>query len=536
MKIYEAFASALLEHSLDPMFGLMGDANMTYVGDYRERGGRFVATAHEVSSVGMANAWASATGRVGVATVTCGPGAANTFSQLVEAVRARSQVLLLTGDAPLEPTHFQQLNLSMMAAAAGAGYEEVLEPQSAVRALNRALQRVVSEQRPVLLNLPQSMLMLDAGQQAPVRLPARPGPVTPDSDQLDAALGLLANAKRPLVLAGRGAVAAGARDALIELATVLGAPVATSALAKDLFRGHSGNLGIFGNLSHPVAAAAIADADCVVAFGAGLNLYTTHHGELLSGKRVVQVDSDAANVGTYLSVDEAVIGDARLVAEAMTGALTDVGYTASPARLERLQAELARREPAGEFRDRSGPDTVDIRTASIRLDEVLPERRNVVSDIGRFLHAAWPYIGTLEPGRFAAMGAFGSVGLGLAGAVGMAVARPDETTVCVIGDGGLMMNPVELATAVREKLPLVVVVYDDSCYGFEWHKLVGFGVSPDHSLLDWPDIANVAEALGAQTITVRKIEEFDEVRGLTENLDGPVVVVVKLDPTVNIIP
>ncbi|MFE0726109.1 thiamine pyrophosphate-binding protein [Streptomyces rochei] len=168
MKIHQAVATALLDHGVNPLFGLMGDANMLYVGDYRELGGRFIPSSHEVSSVGMANAWAQATGRVGVTTVTCGPGIANTFITLVEAVKSSTPVLLMTGDAPLEPTHFQQLDIAAMAAAAGAGYEVVLEPSQAIRTLNRALQRVVSERRPVVFNLPQHMLLLEAGTQEPV--------------------------------------------------------------------------------------------------------------------------------------------------------------------------------------------------------------------------------------------------------------------------------------------------------------------------------------------------------------------------------
>jgi thiamine pyrophosphate-dependent acetolactate synthase large subunit-like protein len=536
MKIYEAFAAALLDHGVDPLFGLMGDANMVYVGNYRERGGRFVPTAHECSSVGMANAWSRATGRVGVATVTCGPGMANTFTTLVEAVRGRSEVLLLTGDAPLEPTHFQQLDLSMVAAAAGAGYEEVLEPGSVIRDLNRAMQRVVADRKPVVLNLPQSMLLLDAGSQAQVKAPVRRARLLPDPEQLDNALGLVASSKRPVILAGRGAIASDARETLVALADRLAAPLATTVLAKDLFRGHPSNLGICGSLASSVASAAISESDCVIAFGASLNAYTTFNGELTSGKKIIQVDDDARSFGSYVPVDEAVHGDVRAVAQAMADSLDEVGHTAGRAWLEGLQDDLARYDPAGEFTDRSTADTVDVRTASIRLDQVLPAERSMVSDIGRFVHAAWPHIATSTPIGFTTMGAFGSVGLGLAGAIGMSVARPDEPTVCVIGDGGFMMNPAELATAVREKLPLIVVVYDDGAYGFEYHKMIGFGADPEHSLLSWPEISGVAEAMGAHSITVRKVEEFDEARSLAENLRQPLVIVVKLDPTVDIVP
>ncbi len=536
MKIYEAFAAALLEHGADPLFGLMGDANMLYVGDFSERGGRFIPTAHECSAVGMANAWSQATGQVGFATVTCGPGMANTFTTLVEAVKSQSSVLVLTGSAPTEPTHFQHLNISLVAAAAGAGYEEVLSERWAVRDLNRAIQRVVAERRPVVLNLPQDMLLSDAGGQQAVVPPAPRSAAQPAESQLDGALGLIASASRPIVFAGKGALLADAHDMLVALAGRLGAPLTTSVLTKDLFLGHPANLGICGSVSHPVASAALAEADCIIVFGASLNAYTTLQRELAGGTRIVQVDDSPGAFGRYLPVDAAVTGDARIVAETMVKALESIDHKANRGWLDRIQVRLAERDPRDDFRDQSGEDTVDIRTASIVLDEVLPKDRNMVSDIGRFVHAAWPYISTSDPVGFTTMGAFGSVGLGLAGAIGMAVARPDQPTVCVIGDGGFMMNPAELVTAVREGLPLVLVVYDDGAYGFEWHKMLGFGADPQHSLLTWPDLADLAESMGAKAHTARTVEQLMEVGPLAKDLAQPLVVVVKLDPAIDIVP
>ncbi|WP_345632277.1 thiamine pyrophosphate-binding protein [Streptomyces thinghirensis] len=534
MKIHQAVATALLDHGVNPLFGLMGDANMLYVGDYRELGGRFIPSSHEVSSVGMANAWAQATGRVGVTTVTCGPGIANTFITLVEAVKSSTPVLLMTGDAPLEPTHFQQLDIAAMAAAAGAGYEVVLEPSQAIRTLNRALQRVVSERRPVVFNLPQHMLLLEAGTQEPVTPPRARAAAAPGRADLARALDRIRAAKRPIILAGKGALNAGAHEALVCLADQLAAPVTTTVLAKDLFLDHPSNLGICGGLSHPAAVQTISESDCILVFGAALNAYTTHNRELLDGSNIIQIDDTPASFGKYLHVAETVPADARLAAEAISSALTEHRRDADRDWLERVQARLRSHDPRADFDDQSHAETIDIRTASIRLNEVLPARRNMVSDIGRFVFGAWPHITTPEPEGFTTMGAFGSVGLGLAGSLGMAAARPDAPTVCVIGDGGFMMNPTELATAVRESMRLIVVIYDDGAYGFEWHKMLNFGADPAHSLLAWPDLESVAKAMGATSRTIRRLDELDEVPKLTDDIDGPVVLVVKLDPTVNI--
>ncbi|GAA1223436.1 thiamine pyrophosphate-binding protein [Pseudonocardia alaniniphila] len=536
MKLYQALADALIEQDDAPVFGLMGDANMLYASAFRERGGRFVAAAHETGAVAMADSWSRATGRIGLSTVTHGPGVTNALTGLVEAVRSRSHVLLLTGATPAEPTHFQRLDLSTFAAAAGAGYERVHRPESLYRDVSRALQRILAEERPVLLDVPYDFLLASVSvDPAALRAPSHRARFVAGEMQLDSALGLIASAKRPVILAGRGAVTAGAERSLAELAELIGAPLATSVPAKDLFAGHPSNLGICGNLAHAAASTVLAEADCIVAFGSSLNLHTTMHGELTSGKKIVQIDSDPGRFGWYVRPDEAVVGDADDVASGLIALLHEAGHKPQRGWLDRAQGLIADFDPRSEFLDRSNGSTIDVRVAAAEVDERLPATRNVVSDIGRFVNAAWPYIHTDDASRFTAMGGFGAIGLGLAGAIGMAVARPDAPTVCLVGDGGFMMNPAELATAVREQLPLIVVVFDDGAYGAEYHKFVVHGVDPAHSYMSWPDIGRVAEGLGAEAMSVTKTSDFDAVAELLVNRTRPLVLDIRLDPTVDIV-
>ena len=533
--LYQAFAAALRKHRIDVVFGLMGDANMLYLCDFQDRGGRFVPATHECSAVAMADAWSRMTGRVGVVSVTHGPAATNTLTALVEAVRSRSRVLLVTGETPLEPTHLQRIDLAALAATAGAAYDKVYRPASLVRDLNRAMQRVMAENRPVVFDVPIGMLRKEAGEQVPVvgAVPAPPPVIDPE--RLQEALGLVASAKRPVILAGRGAVAAGARDELIELSGRLGAPLATTLLAREYFRDHPSCVGICGTLSHSVAIATIADADCVIAFGASLNIFTAYHGRLLNGKKIVQVDRDPAAFGWYTRVAEAVPGDAKAVAAAMIRALDEAGHEPARTWLRNVQHAVAKHDIAAEFSDQSSADTVDVRTASLRLDRVLPSRRVVVSDVGRYVVGVWPYLRVADPGDFAAMGSFGAIGLGLAGAIGAAIARPGDLTVAVLGDGGFMMSMAELSTAVRERLPLLVLVFDDGAYGAEYDKLVRFGIDPGYSLNACPDPVRVAEAMGARGTVVRRADEIDSLATVVDQLDGPHLVDIKLDPNVNVL-
>jgi len=532
MKVYEAFAAALLEHDISVVFGLMGDANLAYLADYQNRGGRFVGAVHEGNAVGMADAWQRRTGRVGIASITHGPALTNTMTFLVEAVRAGSPVVVITGATPIEPTHFQRLDLSATAIAAGAGFETVTKPGNLVRHLNRALQRAVAERRPIVLDLPIWMLEFEAGDQRAVAPPVAPARQVPDTDSLDEALGLLVSTPRPIILAGRGAHESGAKDSLIALAERVGGALATTLWARDMFAGHPSNIGIYGNLAHPVASAAIGDATCVVAFGASLNPLTTYRGDLTRGKKIVQIDTDPGRFGWFIGVDEAIAGDARAVAEAMNEALVEIEHEPVSGWIAGIQSAIAARNPSDDFRDLSGEGTLDVRTAAIAVNALLPLEHTVVADVGRFIRGSLPYLSVPSPRHFVGMGAFGSIGLGLAGAIGASVAAPAELTVLAVGDGGLMMHLAEFTTAVREKLPLVVLTFNDGAYGAEYDKLLALGVDPRYSMIEWPDFAQMARAFGGQGITVRTLADLDALPALLDGLSGPLLVDVHLDPTI----
>ncbi|MFE9926453.1 thiamine pyrophosphate-binding protein [Streptomyces sp. NPDC005774] len=537
MKVFHVLADALAAHGVDTVFGLMGNANLLYLPAFAEGGGRFVPVVHEAGAVAMADGYARMSGGVGVASVTHGPAFTNTLTALVEGVRSRSRILLITGDPPPVPTHFHQFDIATVATAAGAGYERVYGPSSVVADLNRAMQRIVAERRPVVLNLPIALTQAEAGEQTPVALPVAPASLAaPEAGALDVALGLLGSARRPLVLAGHGAALAEARDALIQLADRTGAALATTVLGKELFAGHPRDIGIFGSLAHDAAGAVIAEADCVAAFGAGLNMWTALNGDLFRGKKVVHVDADPTQIGSYTPADAPVAGDARRTAEAMNTLLEQAGVTAAnPTWSQRVAGRLAGYVPEDDVEDRSGPDTVDIRTAMIRLDRVLPAERLVVSDIGRFDVGVWPYLKVADPLHFTVMGGFGSIGLGLAGAIGAAMAGTGRPVIAAIGDGGFMMHLSEFTTAVRQRLPLVVVVLNDGAYGAEHYKLRHHGYDPAYSAFAWPDLAGLATAMDARALTVRKAEELDAVGDLLPDLDGPLLVDVRLDPDVNLV-
>jgi thiamine pyrophosphate-dependent acetolactate synthase large subunit-like protein len=176
-----------------------------------------------------------------------------------------------------------------------------------------------------------------------------------------------------------------------------------------------------------------------------------------------------------------------------------------------------------------------MRTAMITLDRLLPSSRVLCIDGGRFTRAPIKYLSVDRPGVLTHSIHFGAVGLGTATAIGTAVAARGDVTVGVVGDGGAMMGLIEFSTAVREKLPLVLVVLDDGSYGAEYTKLAGYGADPKYSLLDWPEFADVAQSLGGRGFTVRNLGELEALADELGHVDEPLLIDIKCDPKVDIL-
>lgn len=529
MKTYEAVAKLLAQNTVRTMFGLIGDANLAYLGAFIEHeNGEFVAAASEGAAVSMADGFHRMSDRIGVASVTHGPAVTNCLTALTEAVRARSKVLLLTADTPAVHDHFQYLDLEGFARTAGAQYRRVQRADDIAGDLAQALTLIHAEHRPLLLNIPYDLLELDAGSTKRLSIvEPRTGGSLPDADAVDDALGYLLHANRPVVLAGRGAL--GARAEILRLARMIGAPVLTTLLGKDLFSGEPENLGIYGTLSSEVAAKEISRCDCVLAFGASLNSLTTDSRALLRDKVVIQCDIRPDAIGRFGPVDAAVIADSAMIAQAMCDRLEQTDLAAPTRnRVIGLSTEVSAtdQEP---YRSITRNGAVDVRDAMTWLAEALPAGTRVVSDIGRFSFTAWSAL-PVTPGRFAVAGTFGSIGLGIATAIGGAAAGTEVPTVCLAGDGGAMMGIAELSTAVRHKLPLIVVILNDRCYGAEYQKLVDLDLDPAHSEVAWPEFESLGEAFGAHAVQVRSEADFAVAATCIQERQFPLVIEIKLDP------
>jgi thiamine pyrophosphate-dependent acetolactate synthase large subunit-like protein len=514
----EAVGRTLFELGVRDAFGVIGSGNFLTTQAFHAAGGRFHHARHEGGAICMADGYARVSRSVGVCSVHQGPGFTNALTGLTEAAKSRTPLLLVCGEAPAAALRSNfRVDQAGVATALGAISERIHSGASAGEDTVRAYRRAVVERRPVVLNLP-----LDVQAE-----PAEPAAATitapaPATGAVDGIAALIEASERPLILAGRGAVLADAREPLEALGDAIGAVLATSAMGHGLFSGSPWSVGISGGFAPPVAARLIAESDLILAFGASLTRWTTRDGALTAGARVVRIDVEA---DPLIAADLTVIGDAAATARALAG------VSAPGRRSDALRAEIA----AGAWRDEpyddvSGDGHLDPRTLARALDGLLPEERTVAVDSGHFMGFPPMYMRVPDPQGFVFTQAFQSIGLGLASGIGAAVARPDRLTVACLGDGGALMALPELETLARLRLPMLVVVWNDAAYGAEVHHFGPQGHPTELVRFPDTDIAAFARAAGAQGVTVRSAEDLGQIEPWLARRDGPLLVDAKITP------
>lgn len=534
MTVAEQVGRVLAEEGLRQVFGVVGSGNFALTNALRAHGASYVAARHETGATVMADVHARTTGAVAAVSLHQGCGYSNAITGIAEAAKSHTPLLVLTAETPAsQPLANFAVDQEALARAVGADFVRLTSARTAAADAVAAYRRARDDRRTVVLSLPLDVQAAAAPEVD--RLPRaavvhRAGPVPAAVTALGA---LLRDARRPVFVGGRGARHAG--PALRELARRTGALLVTSAVARGLFEEEEWHAGVMGGFGTPLSQELVREADLVVAWGASLNRWTTCDGTLLGrGATVVQVDDVPGAIGLHRAVDLGVVADVGSVVEALLREPAEgerQGYrTEDVAR--RLKVEGRWRDVA--YVDNGTTTTVDPRTLTFALDDLLPAERAVVTDVGNF--SGWPamFLAVPDPEGYCLPLAFQCVGLGLAAGVGLAVAQPHRTVVCGVGDGGFHMGLAELETAVRLGLRIVVVVYDDHAYGAEVHHFAADEEGVDLATVTFPptDVAAVARGMGAAARTVRHVDDLLAVADwLASGAPGPLVVDAHITPT-----
>ncbi|MET3905154.1 thiamine pyrophosphate-binding protein [Paenarthrobacter sp. 4246] len=519
--VAELVGTTLARLGVGHVFGVVGSGNFVVTNALRKAGVPYTAARHEGGAATMADAYGRMSGKMGIATTHQGCGLTNAITGIGEAAKSRTPMILLTADTAASATRSNfNIDQDALAVSVGAVAERVHSAETAVADTVRAYRTAVNQRRTVVLSLPTDIqdtrVTEDTQQTAPLAPPQRIRPTQAAISQLT---GLIQRANRPVFVAGRGGREAGPEIAA--LADEVGALVATSAVAHGLFNGDPYNLGISGGFSSPFTAETISEADLIVGWGCALNMWTMRHGTLIGeSATVVQVDLNDSALGANRPIDLGILGDCAETAAAVLNEVRSTGYKASGFRTREMAQRIAEhgRWNSVETEDLSSGETIDPRVLSRELDMILPENRIVAVDSGNFMGYPSTYLAVPDEFGFCFTQAFQSIGLGLSTAIGAAIARPDRLPVLGTGDGGFLMAISELETAVRECIPLVVIVYNDSAYGAEVHHFEADDEDLEVVRFPTTDIAAIAAGYGAATVTVRGLEDLTPVG---EWLSGP---------------
>ena len=518
-------------------FGLLGTANFKITHALVEAGVELISARHECNAASMGDAYAKATQELTLVSVHSGPGLTNALTGIGEAAKSRTPLLVLAGDVPTGAVksnfHIEQAE---MVRSVGAVAERIHTPASAREDTLRAATRALRDRQTVVLSLPTDVQ--DAplpGKAAPLALPPAPGPLHPDPESVRRLADALASADRPLVLAGRGAVIAGAEVALLALAERTGALLATSICGHGLFAGNPWSVGISGGFASPAADELICESDLIVALGASLTHWTTKRGKLIApGAVVAQVDIEAGKLGYQMPVQQAVHADAQVTAQAI---LAELDRRAVGPRTARRNDTTRKRIDAGSnhnapYQDTSSDASIDPRTLSKAVDAILPADRVVASDSGHFCGWVPRYLRVPNAKASCLSHSFQSVGLGLASTIGLAIANPGALAVLGAGDGGFLMSLSDLETAVRLNLRMCILIYNDSSYAAEVHLYRRRGYAVDIVRFPDTDFAAIARGHGARAATVRTLDDLEPLRAwVRDGAPGVFVIDAKIDPT-----
>lgn len=510
MKLYEALATAFLREDVDTCFALLGDANMHWAGALAELDVHFIYPRHEHAAVAGATAYARATGKVGVASVTCGPGLTQVMTILPIAVRARIPLIIFAGEAPLKkPWYNQAIDQAPFVQACGAEYRSLRDSTTMIANVHRAFADAKQLRQPIVLGVPldiqQDAYSNDEEHATSAELYRQPKPLAPQANEIENAAALIAGSSRPVVLAGLGAVSAGAVSECIALAKHCGACLATTLPAKGLFHDQDFNLGVAGGYATEQAKALFAESDLIIAVGSRLAAHTFDGGKLAPNAKVIQINTDPAEkVQGREAAQQIVQADAKLgINELINASERREGW-----RTSEMRSTVAN---ALELPDDSDtPDNALHPMAVVKkLADVIPPHCHIINTSGHIAYYT-AQMNQHPQSHYTVMREFGAIGNGTSFALGIAAAHPERPVVLLDGDGSALMHIQELETMYRHKLNVLVVVLNDGAYGSEVHKLRADGVTLAGSVFGRPNFAAIAEGFGIHGETISDLDAIPD--------------------------
>ena len=490
------------------VFGLPGEENIRFVQALASSDIRYVLTRHEQAASFMAEMYGRVTGRAAVVSATLGPGAINMQLGVADATTNSTPMVAISAqvgqDRQFKESHQYVDLVSMFAPITrwAAGIPTV----QAIPEMFRKAFKVAEAERPaaVYLAVPEHIDADDADYDL---TPLPRNVVRADAPafrQVARAVDILREAKRPVLLAGHGAARANATSALVRFSEEFGIPVANTFHGKGVMPDdHPNSIGTLGFMRHDYVNFGFDNADVVITVGYELQEFDPVRINPKADKKIIHIHRFPAEVDMHYPVDVGIIGDISASLDALTEALAGQTYDADPEipGSGLLDEEFERGQQDSRYPLAPARVVADTRAALGRSDIVLVDTGATKMWMARL----YP---TYEHNTCLISNGLSTMGFALPGALGVKLARPESKVLAVVGDGAFLMNSQEIETAVRERIPLVVLIWEDGGYGLiEWKMDLELG---EHYYVKFgnPDIVTYAESFGAKGYQIKSADEL----------------------------
>jgi acetolactate synthase I/II/III large subunit len=506
MRAVDAVMECLKAEGVDVVFGLPGGANLPTYDAFVDAGIRHILVRHEAGGGHAAEGYAKATGKVGVAFATSGPGATNLLTPICDSMMDSVPVVYITGQVRTEllgTDGFQEADTIGITMPVVKHSFMIQSPQEIPRAIHEAFHIArTGRPGPVLVDIPQDLSRAEIAYEpvTDVRLPGYQPRVEGNQKQIRQAAKALAAAQRPVIYAGGGVVNANGAAELTEFATSDRFPITCTLMGLGAFPApHPQWLGMLGMHGTRAANYAMDEADLICAVGARFDdRITGKLSEFAPRAKFIHIDVDPAEISKNVPAHIPIVGDAKHVLAKLV-----IEYRAIGADPARLDAWWARIEGWREKHPLAYEDSSDAEIKPQYMIKALYEATGgeaiVTSDVGQHQMWAAQYYDFKKPRQWINSGGLGTMGFGLPAAMGASVGRPGELVCCVAGDGSVQMNMQELATCAQNQIPIKVFIMNNGYLGMvrQWQELFWDGRYSHVEMGEFPDYVKLAEAYGA---------------------------------------
>jgi acetolactate synthase-1/2/3 large subunit len=543
----ELFLNALKREGVDVIFGYPGGVLLGLYDFLYDSSIKHILVRHEQASVHAAEGYARATGKVGVALATSGPGATNTVTGLVDAFMDSMPIVVFTGQVPtglIGNDAFQEADICNITRPCTKHNYMVRHTKDIPRIVHEAFHIArTGRPGPVLVDLPKDVLNGKADEVVPdgVRLRGYNPTTEGHPKQIQKAVDLILSSKKPVAYVGGGAISSDASVDLFEFSTKLTIPTTMTLMGLGAFPGnHPLSLGMLGMHGAYYTNMAVTECDLLIAIGSRFDDRVTGKvSEFAPHAKIIHIDIDPSSISKNIQVDIPIVGDVRNVLQAMNEAIQKdpraAGYSAT---LKAWHEQIKSWREEHPLSYNKSDEVIKPQSVMETLWEVTQGNVIVSTDVGQ--HQMWTaqYFPFTMPRTNLTSGGLGTMGYGFPSAMGAAVGNPDKVTVSITGDGGFQMNQQELATIAEFNIPVKIFIVNNMFLGMvrQWQEIFYQRRYSSSDLAKNPDFVKLADAYGIRGMRVSKPGDLKQVMQDAINHPGPVLLDILVDREENVYP